>query len=85
MLVQCSKLGLTRMNFLSVIRLSVSVASCDDGSLALAAMTTGTVSLFHPINATVLILFWNFGVTALLLVFSGLYGKRQFEWLARSG
>lgn len=46
-------------------------------------MTTGTVSLFHPIDATVLILFWNFGVTALLLVFSGLYGKRQFEWLAR--
>jgi len=53
------------------------------GSLAVAAMTTAAVSLFHPIDATVLILFWNFGVTALLLVFSGLYGKRLFEWVAR--
>ncbi len=53
------------------------------GSLAVAAMTAVALSLFHPIDATVLILFWNFGVAALFLTFSGLYGKRLFEWLAR--
>jgi hypothetical protein len=53
------------------------------GSLAVAAMTAVALSLFHPLDATVMILFWNFGVTALLLAFSGLYGKRLFEWLAQ--
>ena len=53
------------------------------GSLAVAAITAVALSLFHPIDATVLILFWNFGVAALFLTFSGLYGKRLFEWLAR--
>lgn len=53
------------------------------GSLAVAAMTAAAVSLFHPLDATVLILLWNFGVAALFLVFSGLYGKRLFEWIAR--
>ncbi|MFC5519927.1 NrsF family protein [Polaromonas jejuensis] len=55
------------------------------GSLAVAAMTAVALSLFHPIDATVLILFWNFGVAALFLTFSGLYGKRLLEWLAGYG
>ena len=53
------------------------------GSLAVAAMTAVALSLFHPLDATVLILLWNFGVTALFLAFSGLCGKRLFEWVAR--
>ncbi len=53
------------------------------GSLAVAAMTAVALSLFHPIDATILILLWNFGVAALFLAFSGLYGKRLFEWAAR--
>lgn len=53
------------------------------GSLAVAAMTAVALSLFHPLDATVLILFWNFGVAALFLTFSGLYGKRLLEWVAR--
>lgn len=53
------------------------------GSLAVAAMTAVALSLFHPLDATVLILLWNFGVAALFLAFSGLYGKRLFEWVAR--
>lgn len=55
------------------------------GSLAVAAMTAVALSLFHPLDATALILFWNFGVAALFLTFSGLYGKRLLEWLARQG
>ena len=53
------------------------------GSLAVAAMTAVALSLFHPLDATILILFWNFGVAALFLVFSGLYSKRLLEWVAR--
>lgn len=53
------------------------------GSLAVAAMTAVALSLFHPLEATVMILLWNFGVAALFLAFSGLYGKRLFEWAAR--
>jgi len=53
------------------------------GSLAVSAMTAVALSLFHPLDATVLILLWNFGVAALFLAFSGLYGKRLFEWVAR--
>ncbi|QDL36415.1 NrsF family protein [Rhodoferax sediminis] len=53
------------------------------GSLAVAAMTAAALSLFHPLDATVLILLWNFGVAALFLTFGGLYGKRLFEWVAR--
>ncbi len=53
------------------------------GSLAVAAVTAVALSLFHPLDATVLILFWNFGVAALFLAFSGLYGKRLLEWAAR--
>lgn len=55
------------------------------GSLAVAAMTAVALSLFHSLDATVMILLWNFGVTALFLVFSGLYGKRLLEWVARQG
>lgn len=53
------------------------------GSLAVAAMTAVALSLFHPLDATVMILIWNVGITVLFLTFSGLYGKRLLEWVAR--
>ena len=55
------------------------------GSLAVAAMTAVALSLFHPLDATALILFWNFGVAALFLAFGGLYGKRLLDWIAGQG
>ena len=55
------------------------------GSLAVAAMTAVALSLFHPLDATVMILMWNFGVAALLLVLSSLYGRRLFEWVTPQG
>ena len=51
------------------------------GSLAVAAMTAVALSLLHPLDATVMILMWNFGVAAVLMVLSGLYGRRLFGWL----
>lgn len=55
------------------------------GSLAVAAMTAAALSLFHPLDATIMILMWNFGVAALLLVLSGLYGRRLFGWVVPQG
>jgi hypothetical protein len=47
-------------------------------SLAVAAMTAVALSLFHPIDATIMILMWNFGVAVLFLTVSGLGGRRLF-------
>ncbi|MGF6597899.1 hypothetical protein P3T23_002616 [Paraburkholderia sp. GAS448] len=55
------------------------------GSLAVAATTAAALSLFHPLDATVMILMWNFGVATLLLALSGLYGRRLFGWVAPQG
>ncbi|WP_175817880.1 NrsF family protein [Burkholderia diffusa] len=52
------------------------------GSLAVAAITAVALSLFHPLDATVMILIWNFGVAALLIALSGLYGRRLLAWMA---
>lgn len=52
------------------------------GSLAVAALTASALSLFHPMEATVLILMWNFGIVALLVTLGGLYGRRMFSGMA---
>lgn len=52
------------------------------GSLAVAAITAAALSLFHPLDATVMVLIWSVGVAALLLVLSRLYGQWLFEWVA---
>lgn len=55
------------------------------GSLAVAATTAVALSLFHPLDATVMILMWNFGVATLFLALSGLYGRRLFGWVMPQG
>jgi hypothetical protein len=55
------------------------------GSLAVAAMTSAALSLFHPLDATVMIVMWNVGVAVVLMVFSGLYGRRLSGWVAPKG
>lgn len=52
------------------------------GSLAVAAMTAAALSLFHPLDATIMILMSNFGVTALFLALGKRYGQRLFAWTA---
>ncbi|WP_454743616.1 NrsF family protein [Cupriavidus necator] len=54
------------------------VAMC--GSLAVAAMTTTALSVLHPIDASAMILLWNFGVALLFLGVSARYGSRLFTW-----
>jgi hypothetical protein len=52
------------------------------GSLAVAAMTAVALSIFHPLDATAMILLWNLGVAALYLALSGRYGQRLLDWIA---
>jgi hypothetical protein len=52
------------------------------GALAVAAITATALSLFHPFDATIMILVWNIGVTALLVALGGVFGGRLLTWLA---
>ena len=52
------------------------------GSLAVAAMTATALTLFHPLEASALILIWNLGSAALLVMLGGWYGRRMFAWVA---
>ncbi|MGF6441438.1 NrsF family protein [Paraburkholderia youngii] len=51
------------------------------GSLAVAALTAVALSMFHPLDATVMILVWNFGVAAMLLLISARYSRRLLAWV----
>jgi hypothetical protein len=55
------------------------------GSLAVAAMTSTALSLFHPLDATLMILMWNLGTAALLVALGGLFGRKMFSWVAPHG
>jgi hypothetical protein len=73
---------------LLMLRYVASLAPTDivmTGSLAVAAITAVALSLFHPLDATVMIVMWNIGVAVVLMVFSGLYGRRLFGWVAPKG
>ncbi len=52
------------------------------GSLAVAAITATALSLFHNLDATVMILIWNLGTTAILIGLASLFGQRLFSWVA---
>ncbi|MBS2132217.1 DUF1109 domain-containing protein (plasmid) [Burkholderia thailandensis] len=51
------------------------------GSVAVSAMTAVALSLYHPLDATVMILMWNIGLTVILLIGSASYGSRLFRWI----
>ncbi|RQT22157.1 NrsF family protein [Burkholderia contaminans] len=51
------------------------------GSLAVSAMTAVALSLYHPLDATMMILAWNVGLTIILLIASASYGARLFRWV----
>ncbi len=51
-------------------------------ALAVSALTATALSLFHPLDATLMILVWHFGVAAMLLAASARFGRRLFDWVA---
>lgn len=52
------------------------------GSLAVAAITATALSLFHSVDATALILMWNFGTAVLFLGLGSMFGNTAFSWVA---
>jgi hypothetical protein len=50
------------------------------GSLAVAAITATALSLFHDLDATVMILIWNLGTAALFVGLGGAFGGKMFSW-----
>lgn len=46
------------------------------GALSVAGITATALSLFHNLDATVLILVWNFGTAALFLALGGAFRRR---------
>jgi hypothetical protein len=59
------------------------MATALTGSLAVAAMTATALSLFHELDATVMILAWNVGTAALFVGLGALVGPRMLSWAAR--
>ena len=52
------------------------------GSLAVAAISATALSLFHELDATVMILMWNLGVAALFVGLGGAFGEKMLSWAA---
>jgi hypothetical protein len=53
------------------------------GSLSVAAITATALSLFHDLDATVMILIWNIGTSVLIIALAGTFGPRMFSWVSR--
>ena len=51
------------------------------GGLAVAAVTSFALSLFHELDATVMILVWNLGTAALIAALASLFGRSMFTWM----
>jgi hypothetical protein len=52
------------------------------GGLAVAAITSFALSLFHDLDATVMILVWNLGSAAILATLGVVVGKTLLAWTA---
>jgi hypothetical protein len=52
------------------------------GGLAVAAVSSFALSLFHDLDATVMILMWNLGSAAVLATLGAVFGKSMFRWTA---
>lgn len=50
------------------------------GALAAAALGNFGLRLFHPQDASVMVLLWQFGTVAILSVFASLIGTRVLDW-----
>ncbi len=55
---------------------------CIAGGLAVAAITAFALSLFHDLDATVMILVWNLGVAGLIAGLASLFGRSMLTWIA---
>lgn len=52
------------------------------GGLAVAAITATALSLFHDLDATIMILLWNLGTTVVFIGLAGTFGRQLLSWVA---
>jgi hypothetical protein len=52
------------------------------GALAVAAIAATALSLFHDLDASIMILIWNIGIAAVLVALGGAYGRILLAWVA---
>lgn len=52
------------------------------GSLSVAAITAAALSLFHVLDATVMILMWNLGTAFAFVALGGAFSRAMFRWAA---
>ena len=52
------------------------------GGLAVAALTAFALSLFHDLDATVMILIWNLGAAVLIAALGSILGRSMLTWMA---
>jgi PAS domain S-box-containing protein len=51
------------------------------GSLSVAALTATALFLFHPLDATVMILMWNLGTAVIFVALGSIFSRRMFHWV----
>lgn len=52
------------------------------GGLAVAALTAFALSLFHQLDASVMILVWNLGMAGVIAALASWFGRSMFAWIA---
>lgn len=75
-------LWLAMLVMLRYVALLRSVAAAAAASLAVAAIASTALSLFHPLDASAMILLWNFGTAATLVGLGSAFWQKMFSWVA---
>ena len=53
------------------------------GGLAAGGIAATALSLFHELDATVMVLVWNLGAAALIVALGGIFARRVLGWNSR--
>jgi hypothetical protein len=50
--------------------------------LAVSAITATVMALIHDLDASIMILMWNFGTAVVIVGVGGMFGRRMLAWAA---
>ncbi len=75
-------LWLAMLLMLRYVALLRSAAAAIAASLAVAAVASTALSLFHPLDASAMILLWNLGTAALFVGLGSAFWEKMFSWVA---
>jgi hypothetical protein len=75
-------LWLAMLLMLRHVALLRSAAAAVAASLAVAAVASTALSLFHPLDASAMILLWNLGTAALFVGLGSTFWEKMFSWVA---